>query len=344
MAQINKSHALYQQDLQQILALPCISQLHGKTILITGATGLIGMHLIDALMLMGDVNIIAVGRNREKAAERLGEYYDCARFRFVEQDVCQPFAEDLHPDFIIPLASNTHPLAYSKYPIETLLTNIKGAEHALNKAVQCNATVLYPSTVEVYGNARGEDVFTEDYTGNLNLRNSRAAYPESKRTSEAMCQAYIAQSGANVKIARLSRIFGPTMLMSDTKASSQFILKAVANEDIILKSKGDQFFSYTYVTDAVTALLQIMLCGETGVPYNISNVECNVHLRDFAQLCAEYNAKNVVFDLPSDTEMRGYSIASKAILDNESLASIGWKPAYDMKNAVQRTIRILRNE
>ena len=171
------------------------------------------------------------------------------------------FPSDIKPDIIIPLASNTHPLAYSQYPVETMLINIKGAEHALNLAVETGATVLYPSTVEVYGNAIGEDTFSEDYTGKLNLSTSRSCYTESKRSAEAMCQSFIAEKGAKVKIVRLSRLFGPTMLMTDSKASSQFIKKALAHEDIILKSEGNQLFSYTYITDAVRAMLHVLIYG-----------------------------------------------------------------------------------
>lgn len=341
---MNKRHPLYQEDLLHILQTEGIDKLKSKTVLITGATGLIGVHLIDALMLLGDVHIIAVGRSKNKAASRLGEYFDSPLFTFIEQDVCQPFPTNIHPDYIIPLASNTHPLAYSQYPIETMLINIKGAEHALNKAIECNATLLYPSTVEVYGNARGTDVFTEDYTGTLNLATSRACYTESKRSCEALCQSYISQRGAKVKIGRLCRVFGPTMLTSDSKASSQFINKAVASEDIILKSEGQQYFSYIYVTDAVTGLLHIMLHGELGIAYNISNHGCDVRLREFAQICANYNNKSVVFDLPSETERKGFSIASTAILDNERLKGIGWQPHYDMQDALNRTITILHED
>lgn len=341
---MNKRHPLYQEDLLHILQTEGIDKLKSKTVLITGATGLIGVHLIDALMLLGDVHIIAVGRSKNKAASRLGEYFDSPLFTFIEQDVCQPFPTNIHPDYIIPLASNTHPLAYSQYPIETMLINIKGAEHALNKAIECNATLLYPSTVEVYGNAHGTDVFTEDYTGTLNLATSRACYTESKRSCEALCQSYISQRGAKVKIGRLCRVFGPTMLTSDSKASSQFINKAVASEDIILKSEGQQYFSYIYVTDAVTGLLHIMLHGEEGIAYNISNHDCDVRLREFAQICANYNNKSVVFDLPSETERKGFSIASTAILDNERLKGIGWQPHYDMQDALNRTITILHED
>lgn len=339
---LNKKHPFYQEDLNYILSTKGIENLRGKSILITGATGLLGVNLIDALMLMGSVKVYAVGRSKAKAESRLGEYYDNPNFVFIEQDVCQPFADDLKVDYIIPGASNTHPLVYSQYPIETIMINIKGAEHALNLAERCGATVLYMSTVEVYGNAIDQDVFTEDYTGKLNLATSRACYTESKRVSEAMCQSYMAEKGVKVKIVRLSRIFGPTMLESDSKASSQFIKKAIAGEDIVLKSKGEQFFSYTYVSDAVAAMLHVMINGENGVAYNVANEKCNIHLKDFALLCAKSCGSKVVFDLPTEEEKKGYSIAMQAILDNSKLQNIGYRPFYNIEDAIYRTLQSLR--
>ena len=345
---LNKQHPLYQEDLSRIVDIPGIERLDNSAFLITGATGLIGVCMIDALLHYhkvtgADLQIFAIGRSWEKAKSRLGEYEHNGHFHFIEQDVRQPLPENVRADVIIPLASNTHPLAYSQYPIETIEINVKGAEHALKKALACGATVLYPSSVEVYGNARGEDVFTEGYTGKLNLENSRACYPESKRLSEALCQSYMAERGVDVKIARLSRVFGPTMLMSDTKASSQFILKALAGEDIILKSKGEQFFSYTYVADVVRSMLYILLHGESGKPYNVSNRECDVKLKDFAGACARWAGKDVVFDLPSEVEQKGYSVAMHAILDNTRLMSIGFPPLYSFNRAVFRTLNIISN-
>lgn len=342
-----KQHPLYQEDLERITQLGDINRLYGKSFMISGATGLIGVCLIDALMHLNkkgaNITIYALGRSREKAALRLGEYFEESNFHFVEREASESLLELPKVDVIIPLASNTHPLAYSKYPIETININVKGAEQALEKALACNAMVLYPSTVEVYGNARGDDDFTEDYTGMLNLATSRACYTESKRLSEALCQSYIAERGAQVKIVRLSRVFGPTMLMSDSKASSQFIQKALAGENIVLKSKGEQLFSYTYVADAVGAMLHVLLHGEEGVAYNIANEACNVRLKDFAQLCAEWADKQVVFELPSETEQKGFSIAMRAVLDNSRLKGLNWHPQYVMKDAVYRTLSILKS-
>ena len=339
---LNKRHPLYQEDLNRILSLKGIDSLKGRRILITGATGLIGVHLVDFLMRLGQVKVIVVGRNTNKAQTRLGEYFGHPDFEFIEQDVMILFANSLEADVIIPLASNTHPLAYSKFPVETILTNVRGAENALDLARRNGATVLYPSTVEIYGNSSDQDSFAEGDTGKLNLSTARSCYTESKRVSEAMCQSYLSEYGVVSKIVRLPRVFGPTMLVSDSKASSQFIKKAILGEDIVLKSKGDQFFSYIYVTDAVAALLYVLIHGQSGEAYNVSNVECNCRLKDFARLCAEYCGKSVVFELPSSVEAKGFSVAERAILDSSKLNELGFVARFGMREAIERTIVLLK--
>ena len=337
------SHPLYVEDINNILSIKDIENLSGKSFLITGATGMIGVVLIDALMALSDIKVYAVGRSKERAFDRLRNHFSNPNFVFIQQDVTIPFCMDLTVDYIIPLASNTHPLGYSKYPIETMLINMQGAKNALDLATMCGATVIYPSSVEIYGDAVRNEGFDEDSNGNLNLSTSRACYTESKRACEALCQSYAAERGTKVKIIRLSRVFGPTMLENDTKASSQFIKRAVASEDIVLKSAGSQYFSYVYVADAIIGLFCVLLHGENSKSYNISSEKTNIHLKDLAKICAKYTNKQVIFNIPTDEEKRGYSIVENAILDNTRIKSIGYIPIYSIEEAVDRTIMILKD-
>lgn len=332
--------AAYRADISYVAEMA--RGLAGRHVLLTGSTGLMGVVMADALTEAG-CRVTATGRDRQRAEARLGSIMGREGFSFAEHDASEPFADGLRPDIIIPLASNTHPLAYSEQPVETVMTNIMGARHALELARKCGAMVVYSSSVEIYGNARGaDDVFDEGYTGQLDLSSARSCYNESKRSSEALCQSYAKEHGVSVRIARLSRIFGPTMLPSDSKASSQFIKKALAHEDIVLKSKGDQLFSYAYAADAAAALVHIAAHGSDGEAYNVSGGRaCDVRLRDFARLCAEWAGRGVVFDLPPATEQAGYSKASVALLDTGKLQSTGFTPRYAIGEAIGRTLDIL---
>lgn len=338
---------IYREDVERVLSdVKPESFLGGKTVLVTGATGLLGTFLCDVLSAANgrgaSIRILAVGRNVARAGERFGPLLGTPLFTFLEHDVRHPFPDGTVFDFAIGGASLTHPVAYSKHPLETILTNVEGTRNLLDAAARCRAKVLFLSSVEVYGNSRDGRPFREEDTGALDLSTARAGYTESKRVSEALCQAHAAENDLDVRIARLCRVFGPTVLLNDTKASSQFLLRAAAGEDIVLKSAGEQRFSYLHVSDAASALLSVLATGETGMAYNAASPDCNVRLRDFAERAAAAAGTRIVFDLPPETECRGYSIASTALLDASRLRALGWTPRLGFDEAVRRTIDVLR--
>ena len=341
----------YLDDVKMVgdLSLPW-EKLQGGSILISGATGLVGSFLTDVLMEKNEsgleCTVYALSRNAGRAAERFSRWKGNDKLQFIPYDITKPFVRDDlgKVDYMLHLASNTHPMQYSTDPIGTITTNIIGLYNMLDFAVDHKATrFAFASSNEIYGENRGDvEMFTEDYCGYINCNTMRAGYPESKRCGEALCQAYKAQKELDIVIPRLTRSYGPTMLMSDTKAISQFIRKGIAGEDIILKSAGTQYYSYTYVADAVSGLLTVLLCGENGEAYNIADEASDIMLKDLAAIIAQTAGKEVVFELPDAVEAAGYSTATKARLDGSKLKALGWKPAYDIQKGLERTIEILK--
>lgn len=342
----------YLEDLKFItrLELPW-HMLKDSSLLISGASGLIGSFLIDVVMEMNasdglGCTIYALGRSQEKLRTRFSKHINNPFLILLERNIQFPLTcDDIGKvDYVLHLASNTHPMLYSTDPIGTILTNLYGVKNMLDFSVEHHATrFAFASSNEMYGENRGDvELFSEDYCGYINSNSLRAGYPESKRCGEALCQAYIKQKSLDVVIPRLTRTFGPTMSMTDSKAASQFILRGISGENIVLKSAGTQFYSYTYVMDAVSGLLTVLLKGENGEAYNISDESCDVMLKDLATIIADYCGKNVVFEIPDEVEALGYSKASKARLDGSKLRSLGWQPYYDLKSGIIRTIDILK--
>ena len=344
---------LYLEDVRYVadLDLPW-EKLQDKSILISGATGLVGSFLIDVLLQKNasegmSCRIYALSRNEEKAKARFCKYENDHNLIFIPYDVKLPFERDDigKVDFVLHLASNTHPMQYAEDPIGTITTNIIGVRNMLEFAVSHHAArFAFTSSNEVYGENRGDvELFEEDYCGYINCNTVRAGYPESKRCGEALCQAYKAAAGLEVVIPRLTRTYGPTMQKSDSKAMSQFIRKGIAGEDIVLKSAGTQHFSYQYVADSVSGLLTILLLGENGEAYNIAAESGDIILKDLAAIIAGINGKQVVFEQMKVAEAAAYSKVTKARLDGRKLQALGWKPRYDVKSGMERTIRILRD-
>lgn len=318
--------------------------LDGKNILIAGAGGGIGSFLIDVLARRNAahrnrIRIIAAGRNENRLKERFERYRDVS---IVTMDIAAEAVPPLRCDYIIHAASNTHPIQYASKPIDTIVANTLGTRNLLELAARhLECRMLFLSSVEIYGENRGDvEAFSEEYCGYIDCNTLRAGYPEGKRAGEALCQAYVAEKNVDAVIARLSRVYGPTMAVDDSKAIAQMIRNAVTREDIVLKSDGAQLYSYAFVADAVSALLCVLLRGETGAAYNAASDDSDVTLRGLAEMLAGLAGVRVVFTRPEANEAKGFSTATKALLDTAKLKKLGWESRHGLSDGLKRTLAI----
>jgi len=318
-----------------------IDKFTNKSVLITGANGLIGSYIVDFLSYINSENqlnikIYALSRSMDKLKQRFKNHLN---IEFLEQDLNEPLKYNLNFDYIIHAASNSHPMAFSKDPVGTMKTNFIGTLNLLDSLKISNGKFLYISTGEIYGNNTGK-AFVENDLGIVDTKISRSCYPESKRASETLCMAYSQQYGVCVNVARLCYVYGPTITETNSRADAQFLRNALNNENIILKSKGLQRRTYCYVADAVSALLYILLNGKNGEVYNVANSDSIVSVSEYANILANIANVSVSYEIPDEIESRGYSKPADSILDSSKLQSIGWKPFYNIHTGLEHTIKL----
>lgn len=317
-----------------------IESLRSKSILITGASGLICSTLIDCLMSYNEqyetnIAVYAVSRNKEYAQKRFQSYWDNPLFDYISHDVIEALSLEAHVDYIIHGASNASPKRFVADPVGTMKANLWGVDNLLNLAREKRARLLYISSGEVYGEGDGRD-FTEDYSGYINCLNPRACYPSSKRASETLCIAYKEQYGVDVVIARPGHIYGPD-IDRDDRAFAQFLRMAKSGKDILLKSVGSQIRSYCHVNDCASALLFILLRGVNGEAYNIANAESVLSIKELANLIAKISNVKVV-NISSNESLKGCSRVQRAVLNSSKLRDLDWIPLIDINTGVKEII------
>ena len=316
------------------------------TVLVTGATGMIGSCIVDTILcsdkeLGNKIKVAVVGKNKDKLKQRF-DYANPNMIFYIFQDIMQPLTSSFFFDYIIHMASKADPISYALYPVETLLTNLYGTNNVLEYCRNNKTRVLFTSTFEAYGRIPGRYEYKEEDSGEIDLNSIRSCYPESKRCAEILMKCYHQEYNVDCVIARLSSIYGPTMAENDSKAHAQFIRNALARKNIVLKSEGLQKRTYCYLMDAVSGLLTVLFKGKGGEAYNISNEKSVTSIADLAKTVADLSHVKVVFDQPSNIERSGFSRSHDCVLANEKLRNLGWTGKYSLKEGLRSTLEILQ--
>lgn len=315
-----------------------LSVLRGATVFVTGGTGLVGYNLLVSLCAVRDIldiRLIALVRDIARARNRFAGFEG---IEFVEGDVVDLPEVDGPIDYVIHAASVTSSKFFVEKPVETIATSVDGTKSILElcrrKSVK---SMVYLSSMEVYGTPREDVLLTEADLGYLDPLQVRSCYPEGKRMCENLCAAYASEYGVDVKIARLAQTFGPGMQKNDNRAVIQFLQSVLKGENISIKASGESARMYLYTFDAVTALLTIMLLGTKGKAYNVANKETFCSVKCLAEtMCTLFNpAAQVFVNTGSEQELAMYPPDSFLRLDTTALEDLGWRAFLNLADSLE---------
>ena len=326
-----------------------LSFLEGKSMMVTGAAGLVCSAVMDILIQYNEIHenkieLYAAGRWISEMENRFAYFCNRAYFHFVEYDAASLSVPDLpHTDYIIHGASNASPEMIVREPVETMMSNINGLSILLKHAAECGTKrLLYISSSEVYGLKESLQPYTEQDYGYIDILKYRNSYSSAKRAAETLCTAFAEEYGTETVIVRPGHIYGPTASPFDNRVSSSFAYAAAKGEDLILKSEGSQIRSYCYCLDCASAILKVLVHGKAQEAYNISNKESVISIRKMAETLAEAGHVAVRFEAPSDYERAGFNPMNNSSLNSNKLEDLGWRGIFNAETGLRHTVEILK--
>ena len=345
---MSETEQTMQEDMEYISRRADSTRIAGSTVLISGATGLIGKYLVRFLARYCGCRVLAVVRDKKKACriwKDLG-----GRVEYICSDITELGEEDIADvkiDYMIHAASNTSSRDFSAHPARVIHTSTEGTRRMLEIARKHPVKgFVYLSTMEVYGAPETDEKIGELHGTDLNTMSVRSSYPESKRLCESMCTAYFSEFQMPVRVLRLTQTFGPGVEYADSRVFAEFARCVIEGKDIVLHTTGETKRNYLYLADACTAILAVLTEGMDGEAYNAANESTYCSIRDMAELVAAGCAEGkICVHVEPDQERQkeqGYAPVLKMNLDTSKLRRLGWKPETDLLTMYQRMITSMK--
>ncbi len=333
-----------EKDIKEILQhKELFIHLKEKTILITGATGMIGSMLVKTLHEANlqyemDINILAFIRNGKKAEKIFGGLDEYRDVSFIDQYNTQC-------DYIIHTISPTESKYFINNPVETIKSSVVSTMDVLEVAKKNNAVLVYLSSMEQYGIPyKAHEVMTEDKIGIIDHLNVRSSYSESKRLCECMCVSYADEYNVDVKIARLAQTYGAGTPIDDNRMPMQFARAVLNHNDIVLHTEGKSISNSVYLSDAIYGLFVILRYGVKGEAYNICNDSDTRSVKEIAELVSRNVANGTIsVKIELSRDNLGYAPDSTIYLNSQKLCNLGWRPQVQMQEGYSRLVDYLNS-
>lgn len=346
-------HPIVQEDLESILTHPLDwARFQGKRVLVTGAAGFLPAYMVETLLMLKKKHgiaceVIGLVRNLEKARDRFQHWLDTPELSFVVADVSEGIPVDIRCDFIIHAASQASPKFYGVDPVGTMTANVLGTYHLLRRAQEWGSErFLFFSSGDVYGQVAPEiKSIDESGYGYIDILNFRSCYGESKRAAETMLVSFLKQFEVPGVIVRPSHTYGPGMSLDDGRVFADFVRDVVNRHNITLYSDGSAVRPFCYLSDAVAGYFTVLLKGEAGQAYNVSNPNAVLSIRALAELLVSMYP-DLGLKVEYQNRSDGNYIPSLVAFGTPSidrLSQLGWNPHYSPREGFGRTISYYEN-
>ena len=310
------------------------------TVVVTGATGLVGGMVVRALhrrceMAVGPAKLVLPVRNLEKAR---AQYESCPNVELVEWDAVSGEVPHMAGDcdYVVHCASNTDSRLMVEKPVDTIEATVEGTRVMLELTRSAGARMCFVSSMEVYGSG-SSDPLDETRGGELDAMSVRSSYPQAKQLAETLCASYASQYGVRVCVARLAQSFGPGIANTDRRVFAEFARCCERGEDIVLLTDGSKSNMYVYTADAVAALLLLVACGEPGEAYNVANEQTYCSIWEMANMAAKAFGPHTKVTRAQDSEAaKRFAVAGCLRLNTSKIRSLGWEPKVGLEDMYRR--------
>jgi UDP-glucuronate decarboxylase len=305
-----------------------------KTVLVTGAAGFLGSHLVDRLLAEG---FEVVGLDNLMTGD-LGNLEAAGRdphFHLEIGDV----REGMHAyaEVVFNMACPASPIHYQSDPYATLTSSVLGALRIVEHARTRRCRVVHASTSEVYGDPL-EHPQKETYWGHVNCIGERSCYDEGKRAAETIFMDARRGHGLDARIVRIFNTYGPRMAFNDGRVLSNFVVQVLEGRPITIYGDGQQSRSFCFVSDLVDGLFRAGAAAEFDPPVNLGNPH-EVSMIALAEVVMEAVGKRVELvrmPLPSDDPRRRCPDITKA------KKLLGFEPRVPLPEGVRLTAENFR--